>query len=123
MSILGNLLWIFLGGGILIFFVYLAGGLLLCLTIVGIPFGLQCIKLSVLGLLPFGKDVVQTESFRGVLAVLMNLLWILVGGFWITVVHLVFAVLCGLTIIGLPFAKQHLKMATLALFPFGSTFR
>ena len=123
MSILGNLLWIFLGGGILIFFGYLAGGLLLCLTIVGIPFGLQCIKLSVLGLLPFGKDVVQTESFRGVLAVLMNLLWILVGGFWITVVHLVFAVLCGITIIGLPFAKQHLKMATLALFPFGSTFR
>ena len=123
MSILGNLLWIFLGGGILVFFGYLIGGVLLCLTIVGIPFGLQCIKLSILGLLPFGKDVVQTESFSGVLAVLMNLLWILVGGFWIAVVHIVFAVLCGITIIGLPFAKQHLKMATLALFPFGSTFK
>ena len=123
MSVFGNFLWVVLGGGILIFFGYLIGGLLLCLTIVGIPFGIQCIKLSVLGLAPFGREIVRSDSSPGVLALLMNILWILVGGFWIAVVHVVFAVLCAITIIGLPFARQHMKMAALALVPFGASFQ
>ena len=72
MSTLGNLLWIFLGGGIFLFFEYLFGGLILCITIVGIPFGLQCIKLSILGLVPFGKEIVTTESASGCLSIFMN---------------------------------------------------
>ena len=56
MSMLGNLLWIVLGGGIIIFFIYLAAGLVLCLTIIGIPFGVQCMKLSILGIMPFGHE-------------------------------------------------------------------
>ena len=123
MHILGNLLWIFLGGCILIFFGYLLGGLLLCITLVGIPFGIQCIKLSLLGLVPFGKEVVREESTDGMLAVIMNILWIFVGGVWIAMIHVVFAILCAITIIGIPFAKQHVKLAALALFPFGSTVR
>lgn len=119
MSILGNLLWIFLGGGIFIFFFYLLGGVVLCLTIIGIPFGMQCIKLSVLGLMPFGHKIIYKESAPGCLSTMMNLLWLLFGGFWLVLVHFIFAVLCAVTIIGIPFAKQHVKMLSLALTPFG----
>jgi len=120
MSILGNLLWILLGG-FLVFLGYLIGGFILCLTIIGIPFGVQCIKLSILGLLPFGKKVVDKHQPPTALSIIMNVIWILVGGIWIAVVHLVFAVLLGITIIGLPFAKQHIKLTGLAFAPFGKT--
>ena len=123
MSTLGNLLWIFFGGGIFLFFFYLMGGVLLCLTIVGIPFGVQCIKLSMLALVPFGKDVVQTKSPSGCLSIIMNILWILLGGIEIVITHIVFGFLCAITIIGLPFAKQHIKLAALALVPFGREVR
>jgi len=119
MSILGNIIWIIFGGGILICLEYLIGGLVLCLTIVGIPFGVQCFKLAFLGLVPFGKRIVSTESSSGCLSTLMNILWILCGGIWITLTHVIFALLCTITIIGLPFAKQHIKLASLALLPFG----
>ncbi len=119
MSLLGNLLWIILGGGLLICLEYLVSGLLLCLTIIGIPFGVQCLKLAFLGLVPFGKEVVDRESYTGCLAIGMNILWILLGGIWIALTHVIFAVLCAITIIGLPFAKQHIKLASLALTPFG----
>ena len=119
MSVLGNLLWIVLGGGIFIFFEYLIGGFLLCLTIVGIPFGIQCIKLSLLALLPFGRKVKETEAAGGCLALMMNVLWLLLGGIWIAVTHVIFALIMAVTIIGIPFAKQHLKLASLALVPFG----
>lgn len=119
MSILGNVLWIVLGGGIIIFFMYLFGGFLLCLTIVGIPFGWQCIKLSILALVPFGKEVTVKESAGGVLAIIMNVIWILFGGFWIAITHLLLAVLLAITVIGIPFGKQHIKLASLSLTPFG----
>lgn len=121
MSLLGNVLWIVLGGGVFLFLEYLLGGLLLCVTIVGIPFGIQCIKLALLALLPFGREVVAGKSHTGCLAVLMNVLWILLGGFWITLTHLVFGLLCAITIVGIPFAKQHVKLAALALSPFGKS--
>jgi len=123
MTLLGNLLWILLGGGLVIFVEYVLGGVALCLTIVGIPFGIQCMKLGMLGLLPFGRQVVEGEKGLGCLATGMNVLWILLGGIWIALTHLVFAVLCAVTIIGLPFAAQHVKLATLALVPFGKEVR
>jgi len=119
MSTLGNILWIFLGGGIFLFFEYLIGGLVLCITIIGIPFGLQCIKLSYLALVPFGKEVRELEKSSGCLSIAMNVLWILAGGIAIALTHLIFAILCAITIIGLPFAKQHIKLAALSLVPFG----
>jgi uncharacterized membrane protein YccF (DUF307 family) len=119
MSLLGNILWIVFGGGIVLFFEYLVGGLILCITIVGIPFGLQCFKLAFLGLVPFGKEVRSGEAATGCLATIMNVLWILIGGIVISLTHLIFALLCAITIIGLPFAKQHMKLAALALTPFG----
>ncbi len=119
MSVIGNILWILFGGGIFIFLEYLIGGLLLCITIIGIPFGFQCFKLALLGLIPFGRNVVNKESSTGCLSTLMNIIWILIGGIWISITHLLFAALCAITIIGIPFSIQHIKLATLALTPFG----
>ena len=118
MSIIGNILWIVLGG-ILIFFEYLISGLILCLTIIGIPFGIQCFKLSILALVPFGRKVVPKKSYTGFLNITMNIIWILIGGVWIAITHVVFAILFAITIIGIPFAKQHIKLASLAITPFG----
>ena len=119
MSLLGNLLWIVLGGGFLLFLEYAVGSLLLCVTIVGIPFGVQGLKLSQLALVPFGKEVRHTRRAAGCLPTVMNLLWLVVAGVWIALTHLVFALLCAVTIVGLPFAKQHMKLVELGLFPFG----
>lgn len=120
MSVLGNLLWIFLGGGIFIFLGYLIGGIVLCATIVGIPFGVQLFKLAALGLMPFGHEVDTSGSARGFLPILMNVLWWVFGGVEVAIIHLVFALLMAITIIGLPFARQHMKMVLLALVPFGA---
>ena len=117
------MLWIVLGGGIFLFFEYLLGGLVLCITIIGIPFGVQCIKLSLLALVPFGKEVTHNRSGSGCLSILMNILWIIIGGIAIALTHLVFGILCAITIIGIPFAKQHMKLAALSLTPFGHTVR
>jgi uncharacterized membrane protein YccF (DUF307 family) len=121
MNLVANILWIFLGGGIILFFEYLIGGLLLCLTIVGIPFGIQKFKLAVFALAPFGQQVHDSTSSSGCLAVIFNILWILFGGFWIAVTHLILALIFAITIIGIPFARQHVKLASLAIAPFGRT--
>jgi uncharacterized membrane protein YccF (DUF307 family) len=121
MNFIANILWIILGGGIILFFEYLIGGLLLCLTIVGIPFGFQKFKLAVFVLAPFGKKVKETSSAQGCLTIIFNVLWILFGGFWIAVTHAVLALIYAITIIGIPFAHQHIKLASLALAPFGRT--
>jgi uncharacterized membrane protein YccF (DUF307 family) len=121
MRMLLNLLWIVLGGGFLIWLEYVIGGLLLCLTIVGIPFGVQCFKMAGMGLLPFGKQIQDdpTSASAGCLGVAMNVLWFLVAGLWICLSHLALALASAATIVGIPFAVQHVKLAVLALAPFG----
>lgn len=125
MSLLLNLLWIVFGGGLVIWLEYVFGGLLLCLTIVGIPFGLQCFKVAGLGLLPFGRtlDVAPTGLAGGTLRLVFNVVWFLVAGLWIFLSHVLLGVGLALTIIGIPFALQHLKLAFLALAPFGQRVR
>ena len=119
MSFLGNVLWI-LTGGFLVTILYFFGGLVLCLTIVGIPFGVQLFKLGILGLLPFGRDIDTTGFATGCLGVIMNIIWLVAGGIELAILHVVLALILAITVIGLPFAKQHIKMARLALMPFGS---
>lgn len=119
MSAIGNLLWIILGGFI-IFLAYLFGSLILCITIVGIPFGIQTLKLAVLSLMPFGKEVRQGERAGGCLYLLMNVIWLLFAGIEIAIVHVVLALIFAITIVGIPFAAQHMKLAALALVPFGN---
>jgi len=119
MNTLGNLIWIIFGGFI-IFLLYLFGSLVLFITIVGIPFGVQTLKLAVLSLMPFGKDVRQGERASGCLYIIMNVIWILFAGIEIAITHAVLAILFAITIIGIPFASQHIKLAALALMPFGN---
>jgi uncharacterized membrane protein YccF (DUF307 family) len=120
MSILLNVLWIVIAGGMVTCGQYLVAGLGLCVTIVGIPFGIQCFKLGIVSLIPFGRDVSATGDLsRGPLGALLNIVWLVFGGIWIFLTHLFFAMLCAITIIGIPFAVQHWKLAKLALWPFG----
>jgi len=118
MSFLGNLIWLIFGG-FLVFIEYMVAGFLLCLTIVGIPFGIQAFKLASLALWPFGTTIGMKSYAPGCLSTIMNLIWLLIGGIWIALTHLVFGLLLGITIIGIPWAKQHFKLVSLALTPFG----
>lgn len=120
-----NLLWVVLGGGLVIFLEYLLGGLILCLTIVGIPFGVQCFKIAGLALWPFGKDLDSARAgvIGGTLGFVLNVLWVIVAGIWIFLSHIGLAIGLAVTIIGIPFAYQHLKLAFLALAPFGQRVR
>ena len=118
MNFLGNILWFVLGGFIISLY-YFFVGLLFCLTIVGIPFGLQLIKLAGFALWPFGHDVQSGPNDGGCLSILMNVIWILVGGIEIAMLHLTFGAVLCITIIGIPFGLQHFKMALLALVPVG----
>jgi len=118
MRFLGNIIWLIFGG-LIIAVEYLVSSLLLCITIIGIPFGFQTLKLAVLALWPFGSEVRIKERDRGCLSTIMNILWLLTGGICISLTHLVFALLLAITVIGIPFAAQHIKLAGLALTPFG----
>ncbi len=119
MSLIGNILWIVFAGGLITCIQYLIAGLILCITIIFLPFGLQCFKLAELALFPFGRDVVETPNAGGILALIAGLIWLLLAGIWIALTHIICAIGCAITIIGLPFALQHLKLARLGLFPFG----
>ena len=118
MRTLGNIIWLVIGG-IFIALEYFISSFLLCITIIGIPFGIQTFKLGLLALWPFGKTVNETETAHGCISVFMNVFWIIFGGFWISLSHLILAIVFAITIIGIPFAKQHFKLAALALTPFG----
>ncbi len=117
MRLVGNLLWIVLGG-LVASFLWAISGLLVCLTIIGIPFGLQCFKIAAFVLWPFGLDV-EIGQF-GILGLLGNIIWIFALGFWLCLSHLFFGILLCVTIIGIPFGIQHFKLAKLALLPFGA---
>ena len=118
MKVLGNLIWLIFGGFVTAV-EYIVASLVLMVTIVGIPFGIQTLKLAALTIWPFGRDTVSNEFNTGCLGTIMNLIWILVGGFWIFLTHILFGVLLSITIIGIPFGRQHFKLAALALTPFG----
>ncbi len=118
MKLLGNLLWLVLGG-LVLFLLYGVFGLLMCCTIVGIPFGVQLWKLGALALCPFGSDVSMTTQ-PSCLTLVFNVLWLVLGWWEIALVHLFFAAICAVTIVGIPFAVQHIKLMKMSLMPFGS---
>lgn len=118
MSFLLNILW-FIFGGFLVSLAYILGGVLLCITIIGIPFGIQCFKLSILGMAPFGREIREIQPPGGAISVIMNVIWIILPGLELALIHLFLAAFFAITIIGLPFAAQHLKLTRLAILPFG----
>ena len=118
MSLLMNILWMVLGG-VVTAVEYIVGSVAMMITIIGIPFGIQTLKIGLLCLCPFGKCVEASPQSGGCLSLIMNILWIVTGGIWISLTHFGFGILLCITIIGIPFGKQHFKLAGLALTPFG----
>lgn len=118
MKFLGNILWLIMGG-LVVSLYYALMGILFCITVIGIPFGLQLIKMAGLALWPFGRDVHSDTNDGGCLAIIMNVIWIIFGGIEIALLHVGFGIVCCLTIVGIPFGMQHFKMAILAFVPFG----
>ncbi len=118
MNILLNIIW-FVFGGFMIAVEYAVSSILMMLTIIGIPFGLQTFKLASVAIWPFGTNVFSTGWPSGCLAGIMNLIWWFVGGIPIALTHLFWGVVLCITIVGIPFGMQHFKLMRLALFPFG----
>lgn len=113
-----NIIWVVFGGlGIAI--EYILSSIAMMVTIIGIPFGLQTLKLAQLALWPFGADVSHCSWPSGCLAGVMNVIWWFFGGIAIAATHLIFGIIFCLTIIGIPFGLQHFKLMRLALLPFG----
>ncbi|MCR5561467.1 MAG: YccF domain-containing protein [Bacteroidales bacterium] len=118
MKTLGNILWLILGG-ILIALVYYIIGLLMCVTVIGIPFGLQLFKLGTFSLWPFGHELVDGPNQPGCVSVVMNLIWVLLGWWEVALLHLAAGVIFCVSIVGIPFGLQHFKMTISSIFPFG----
>ena len=119
MKTIGNIIWVVFGG-FMIALEYFVSGFLMMLTIVGIPFGIQAFKLGILALWPFGSKVTESEdALPGCLNLILNIIWFFVGGLWIALTHLLWGILFSITIIGIPFGKQHFKLIHLAIVPFG----
>ena len=116
MRILGNILWIIFGGLFSAIGWWLAG-ILWCITVVGIPVGIQCFKLSSISLNPFGKEIVDEG---GAVSFLLNILWICISGIELAITNAILGCILCVTIVGIPFGKQFFKIAKLALFPFGT---
>lgn len=120
MRTLGNIIWIIFGG-FMMAVEYFVAGFALCCTIIGIPFGLQVFKIGILALLPFGQTSVVEDGSRGCLAIFMNVIWVLFAGIGIALNHLLWGLFFCITIIGIPFGRQHFKLMRVAFFPFGRT--
>ncbi|MDX1632400.1 MAG: YccF domain-containing protein [Thermoanaerobaculia bacterium] len=122
MSLILNILWFILGGFVAVLG-YFLGGLVLCITIVGIPFGMQSFRLGMATMAPFGKEVVESRSGAGTLKLVFDVLWILLFGWEIAVAHLVLGIVLCITLIGIPFGIQHFKLIPVSLFPFARELR
>lgn len=120
MNTLLNIVWVIFGG-LMISIEYILSSVAMMITIIGIPFGVQTIKLAQVALWPFGTRVKSNSFPSGCLAGIMNVIWWFLGGFAIALTHLFWGIVFSITIIGIPFGKQHFKLMRLALFPFGKT--
>lgn len=121
MRLLGNVIWL-LFGGLATGIGWWLAGLLAAITIIGIPFSIAAFRIGAFSLWPFGREIVdrpERDEARKLIILLGNVVWILLGGIWLALAHLFFALLLAITVIGIPFALQHLKLAQLSLTPYG----
>ena len=120
MRLIGNLIW-FVFGGFVMGLAWWFAALLAAITIVGIPWAIAAFRIGRFSFWPFGRAIVERQSspVGAAGAALGNLIWALLAGWWLALGHLIAAMLCAVTIIGIPFAFQHLKLASLSFFPFG----
>ena len=116
MSFLGNVIW-FIFGGFISGITWCLAGVLWCITIIGIPIGVQCFKFASLSFSPFGKDV---EYGGGAMSLLANIIWIIVSGIPMALENFLIGCIWCITIVGIPFGLHFFKIAKLALMPFGA---
>jgi uncharacterized membrane protein YccF (DUF307 family) len=122
MALIGNLLWIIFGGGIAGFLGWIFCGVILCITVIGIPFGIASFRIALFVLWPFGQELVDAElvgEHRITGTGLANILWIILAGLWLTLLHAIIGLLLCITIIGIPFGLANFKIASAALAPLG----
>ncbi|PJM73024.1 hypothetical protein CS006_07195 [Bifidobacterium primatium] len=117
MRLLGNIIWLILGG-LLLAIGWAVIGIILCVTVIGIPLGLQAFKMAQLTLTPFGKDIIYGG---GLGSTLLNIVWLLLAGLWMAIGYVIAGIATCVTVIGIPFGLQSFKMAKLALMPFGAS--
>jgi uncharacterized membrane protein YccF (DUF307 family) len=117
MKTLGNIVW-FIFGGFEMAVAWFLVGLVWCVTIIGIPVGIQAFKFAKLALWPFGKEVMYGG---GAGKAFLNVIWLIFGGLFLALGQFLVGIVCCITIIGIPFGKQHFKLGRLALMPFGAT--
>lgn len=120
MNFIGNIIWLVFGG-LIAAILWSIAGLVLCITVIGIPFGVQCFKIAQFVLWPFGKEI-EIGNF-GAGGLLLNIVWLIVFGWEFAITHLVIGAIFCITIVGIPFGIQHFKFAKLGLIPFGATIR
>ncbi len=123
MRLLGNLIW-FIFGGFMMGLAWWIAGVVIAITVIGIPFSIAAFRIGTLSFWPFGREVMDRPSrdeAHSILVLIGNVLWILLCGLWLALGHLLWALLLAITIIGIPFAVQHFKLAQLSLMPFGKT--
>lgn len=121
MRLLGNIIWL-ICGGLATGIGWWVAGLLAAVTIIGIPFAIAAFRIGTFSFWPFGREVIdrpEAGETRRLIVLIGNIVWILLGGIWLALAHLFFALLLAITIIGIPFALQHLKLAHLSLTPYG----
>ena len=127
MSLIGNIFWFILGGALLGIGWWIAGALAY-ISIIGIPWGKACFVIGQFAFMPFGKEAVSRKYITakddigtGNLGTIGNVIWFIFAGFWLALGHLLSALVCFITIIGIPFGVQHLKLAAIAIAPIGKT--
>jgi uncharacterized membrane protein YccF (DUF307 family) len=113
----GNILWLILVGWHTAL-AWLLAGLVLCITVIGIPFGVQCFKIAGFSFWPFGRSIIHRPGVR-VMGLVGNIVWCVLAGIWIAIAYVISGILLCITIIGIPFAVQAFKLARVALVPFG----
>jgi uncharacterized membrane protein YccF (DUF307 family) len=113
-----NVLWLALAG-IWLFLGYVAAGVGTALTIVGIPWAIQAFKLAVFSLWPFGRAAYRNHAASATWSVIGNVVWVIIGGWWLALAHFLTGVLLVITVIGIPFGIANFKLAGVALLPFG----
>lgn len=117
MRTLLNVIWLILSG-FWLFLGYALAGIVMCILIITIPFGIQAFKLAKFSLWPFGRTVTKKDS-AGAGSVIGNIIWLVLAGWWLALSHVVTAVALTITIIGIPLAIANLKLIPVALWPFG----
>ncbi|MEQ3551146.1 YccF domain-containing protein [Pseudonocardia nematodicida] len=118
MRLILNVIWLVLSG-FWLFLGYMAAGIVACLLIVTIPFGIASFRIGVYALWPFGRDVVR-DPYAGAMSMIGNVLWVVLFGWWLVIGHIVTAVALAVTIIGLPLAWANLKLIPVSLLPLGA---